>query len=220
MVRFTTCFALALATATFVTGALAGEATPRVNENGLRLVADRDLDTVYVDTGTRVSGYDALFVQTPTVRFKENWARDFNRQQPGTRIYPEDEEKLVSDYTELTERVFRETLEKRGFKLSEQPGEGVLVVRPDIVDLDIVAPDIQRAARVERYSQSAGEMTLALTLADGASGRPLVQVSDHKEDPRWDYMEWRTRPSNVADAKRALRGWANTLGDALEEGRW
>lgn len=200
--------------------AFAAEDIPRVNENGLRLVADRELDQVYIDDTRRLPAFTSVYIEAPSVAFRKNWARNLNRQQPGIMIYPEDEEKLLRDYADLTYRVFSETLQERGFVLSDAPGEGVLVVRPDIVDMDIVAPDIQRAARVDRYSDSAGEMTLSLTLADGVTGLPVVQVSDHKEDPRWGYMEWRTRPSNYSDARRALRSWANTLSDALEDGRW
>ncbi|KAA9132085.1 DUF3313 domain-containing protein [Marinihelvus fidelis] len=200
--------------------ALAGEATPNVNENGLRKVHDRHLDEVYVAPASRLSDYRTVYIEQPAVQFRKNWARDLNRSHRGTVVYPRDEQELIEDYARLTHEVFTEIMEKRGFVIAESRDEGTLVVRPDIVDLDIVAPDIPRAQRVDVYSESAGRMTLALTLEDGATGKPVVQVSDMKEDPRWGYMEWRTRPSNYSDARRALKSWANSLADAIEDGRW
>jgi len=118
---------------------------------------------------------------------------------------------------------FQETVQsaqKAGFTVVDEPGDGVLTLHPNIVELDIVAPDLptSSAGRTFQYSQSAGEMTLDLTIDGG--GETLARVQDRKREFQQGWFEWRTRVSNRADAKRWLRQWGEAVGTGLTGGGW
>ena len=63
----------------------------------------------------------------------------------------------------------------------EDAGEDVLIAKPAIVDLDVIAPDLQTAQRSKTYSESAGEMTLVLELYDSLTHDKIVTVRDRKQ---------------------------------------
>ena len=94
-----------------------------------------------------------------------------------------------------------------------------MTAKPAIVDLDVVAPDIQSAGLTRSYSESAGEMTLNLELFDSLTGDKIAKATDRARD--WDrgYMEWRTRVSNRADAERMMKSWAKAFVALLDEAR-
>ena len=103
--------------------------------------------------------------------------------------------------------------------MADAPGEDVLLVKPAIVDLDIFAPDIQNATRTKTYSESAGEMTLNLELFDSITNDKIAKATDRKRDNMRGYLQWRTKVSNRADARRMISGWAKALRETLDEAR-
>ena len=120
---------------------------------------------------------------------------------------------------ELTQSVFRSVLREGGFTLVEAPGEGVLAVKPDIVDLYVAAPDTGPPGRGRTYVMSAGEMRLQLQLSDSVTGTVLARASDRKRGRDTGRVEWANSTYNRAEAERALRGWAVQLRNALTEVR-
>ena len=69
-------------------------------------------------------------------------------------------ERIKTKVSTLFMEVFTEELEKGGYQLATERAEDVLIVKPAIIDLDVNAPDIRTASRVETYARSAGSMTL------------------------------------------------------------
>jgi len=212
-----TILALALAIAT-VSPVWAKKSLPAVNDEGMELVKDSDLATVYADPGADLSIYNRIWLQDSTVAFKKNWQRDQNRSHR-LKVQNKDMEQIKIDVATLFREVFTEELLDGGYELVEENGDDVLVVKPAIVDLDVIAPDIQRAGREYSYSESAGEMTLNLELFDSATGDKIAKATDRKRDYRRGYMEWRTGVSNRADARRLMKPWAKALRSALDEAK-
>jgi len=62
-------------------------------------------------------------------------------------------------------------------------------------------------------------MTLNLELFDSLTGDKIAKATDRKRD--WDqgYMEWRTKVSNRADAKRMMKAWAKAFTSLLDEAK-
>ena len=89
---------------------------------------------------------------------------------------------------------------------------------PAIIDLYIAAPDTLEAGRTKVYSVSPGEMTLIVELRDAESGAILARAADHK-GRSFGPMQWNTRGTNVAEARRILRAWAVTLREGLDAAR-
>ena len=203
---------------TTISPALAKKSLPAVNDEGMELVKDSDLATVYADPGADLSIYNRIWLQDATVAFKKNWQRDQNRSYR-LKVRTEDMERIQEDVATLFREVFTEELLDGGYELAEEIGDDVLLVKPAIVDLDVTAPDIQHASRTNSYSESAGEMTLNLELFDSLTGDKIAKATDRKRDYRRGYVEWRTSVSNRSDARRMMTSWAKALRSALDEAK-
>ena len=106
--------------------------------------------------------------------------------------------------------------EEGGHQMVTEGGEGVLVLRPAIINLDVTAPDTMDAGMTRTIASSAGAMTLYMELFDGKTGDIIARVVDPRvvDD---QFAEIRNRVTNTADADRVLRRWASTLNSHLAE---
>ena len=191
---------------------------PAVNDEGMELVRNSDLATVYADPGVDLSIYNKVMLLEATVAFKKNWKRDQNRGNP-MRVKDRDMVKIQDEVAELFEEVFTKELVDGGYEMAEEAAEDVLLVKPAIVDLDVAAPDIQSSGFSRNYADSAGEMTLNIELFDSVTNDKIARATDRKRDYSRGRMEWRTSVSNRSDARRMMSGWAKALRSALDEAR-
>ena len=191
---------------------------PAVNDEGMELVRDSKLATVYADPGADLSIYNRVMLLDATVAFKKNWKRDQNRGNP-LRVKDRDMVKIQEEVAAVFREVFTKELLDGGYEMADEAGEDVLLVKPAIVDLDVAAPDIQSSTITRSFSESAGEMTLNLELFDSITNDKIAKATDRKRDNRRGYMEWRTSVSNRSDARRMMTGWAKDLRSALDEAR-
>ena len=209
---------LTLATALLATSGTWAADLPAVDEDGMQLVKDTRNTTVYADPGADLGIYKKVWLQDASVSFKKNWQRDQNRAQP-FKVTDKDVERIKTDVATLFRQVFEEQLREGGYQLVDAAGPDVLLIKPAIVNLDVVAPDTNTPARTQQYSESAGQMTLKLELYDSETNDLIVKASDRKEDFRQGYWEYRTRVNNRAVAKRMMTSWAKALREALDEAR-
>jgi hypothetical protein len=185
----------------------------------METMQDSDLALVYAKPGVDLHRYDRIILEPATVSFRKDWRRSQNRG-PARKVTDKDMSRIVSDLSDLFDDVFTQELTKGGYELASGPGENVLRVRPAIVNLDIVAPDVDSPHRVDQYSGSGGEMTLYLELYDSQTGDLIARALDRKRDPELHhYFEWRSRVSNLAMARRMMRSWASTLRAGLDQAR-
>jgi hypothetical protein len=191
---------------------------PAINDEGMELVKDSELATVYADPGADLSIYKRIWLKDATVAFKKNWQRDQNRSY-SFKVRDSDMEKIQNDVATVFREVFTQELLDGGYVLAEEIGEDVLIVVPAIVDLDVTAPDVQGTTRVRSFSDSAGEMTLNLELFDSVTNDKIAKATDRKRDYRRGYTQWRTSVSNRADGRRMMTSWAKALRSALDEAR-
>jgi len=211
--------ALVLAIAT-ISPAWAKKSLPAVNDEGMELVKDSSLATVYADPGADLSIYNRIWLQDATVAFKKNWQRDQNRSSASRfKVKTKDMERIQADVATLFRDVFTKELLDGGYQLVEEDGDDVLIVKPAIVDLDVTAPDIPQPTRNMSFSESAGEMTLNLELFDSITGDKIVKATDRKRDYYRGYVEWRTSVNNRAVSRRMMESWAKALRSALDEAR-
>lgn len=198
--------------------AIAGEDFPEITEDGLKKLEGTDLSLVYAMPDASLSGYEKVMLADATVAFKKNWQRDQNRSY-AFKVRAQDMERIKEETAQLFREVFTEELTAGGYQLTDQPGEDVLLVRPAIVNLDVNAPDVGTASRTYQYSESAGEMTLYVELYDSVTGSIIAKAMDRQRDRERGYLQWQTRVTNVAAAKRIMKGWAETLRKGLDEAR-
>ncbi len=200
--------------------AWAKKSLPAINDEGMELVKDSNLATVYADPGADLSIYNRIWLEDATVAFKKNWQRDQNRSSANRfKVRTKDMERILTDVATLFQEVFTKELIDGGYELVEEAGDDVLLVKPAIVDLDVTAPDIPQATRNMSFSESAGEMTLNLELYDSITGDKIAKATDRKRDYYRGYVEWRTSVNNRAVARRMMESWAKALRSALDEAR-
>ena len=118
----------------------------------------------------------------------------------------------------VREEVVRQ-LSEGGYTLVDTPGEDVLDVEMSIVDLNVAAPDIQTAGRVETFAVSAGEMTLVAALRDSVSGDVAMRIFDRAQAREYFRPQRITSVDNISEARDAAKGWAKALRKALDLAR-
>ena len=135
------------------------------------------------------------------------------------RVSSRDMERITTTMSTEFREVFSKVLEDGGFPVVDEVGEDVLLIRPAIVDLNPLAPDLHQAGRVETYVDSAGDMTLYIELYDSQTGDLMAKALDKQADRHSGYYTWANRATNKAAADRILKGWTNILLEALNEAK-
>jgi hypothetical protein len=199
-------------------GAFAAE--PGVDDTGqLQLVEQDRHSAVFVQPGVDWTRYDSLLLDDATVAFRKNWLRDQNRSRRSLseRVSTADMERIKAELAELFDEVFVAELSGNDhWHLVDTAGPNVLRIRPQIVDLDVYAPDVSSSNYTRSYTDSSGSMTLKLELYDADTGDLLAATADRRDVPRRGYMQWTTSVSNKGDARRIMQKWAQTLSERLE----
>ena len=195
-------------------------ALPDITEDGLHRVPDSKMAVVFADPEADLSGYGKVQLLDAYVAFKKNWARDHrSRSTSALSVTSRDMENIKNRLSEEFRAVFTGVLENGGYPVVDTAGDDVLLVRPAIVNLDVTAPDVPRAGRVESYTDSAGEMTLYCELYDSVTGDLIAKAIDRRADRHSGFYTWTNAATNKAAADRILKGWAEILLNALNEAR-
>ena len=202
------------------TTTLAKSDPPEVSIEGLQLVEKDRRGEIYADPDVDWSEYSQIQLQEAPVSFRKNWKRDQNRYDP-FKVKDRDVEKIKTDLSELFNEVFTEELSSdNGYTMVDSTGEDVMTIGPQIVDLDVYAPDtFNRAGRSMSYTEKAGRMTLMLEIRDSVSGDLIAKMSHRQDAPRYGWAQWTTSVSNNAEARRMLQKWATALRVRLDEAR-
>ena len=198
---------------------LAESEPPQVSLEGLELVEKDRRGELYADPGIDWSVYDKIQLDKATVAFRKRWQRDQNRYQT-FKVRDSDMEKIKQNLSELFDEVFTEELTTNGgYEIVDDVADNVMRITPRIVDLDVYAPDTPTVGINRSFTETAGRMTLKLEIYDSVTGDLIVTASDRRESPRRGYMQWTTRISNNADARRMLQRWAVGLRERLDKAR-
>ncbi len=209
-----------------VSNELSPEKEAQMSHDGLVRVTDKTrADVVYVRPGVDLSGYTKVMLEEPEVAFRRNWQQNYNFDNRGmNRLTDKDVEKMRRQGQELFMKEFAKGLEKGGWQVVDEPGEDVLLLKPSLTDLYIIAPDPNNNLGVwnQVYAESFGDMTLYLELYDSVTHQILVRAEDEQRDIGQGAGSWRmprNRTTNIADASLVFRDWANTFVRGFEEAR-
>jgi hypothetical protein len=190
--------------------------------DGLVLVPDTRFAQVFMRPGADLSSYTDFGLTPCQVAFRKNWQRDQNQStiNLNSRVTQEDVTRIKDRLSAECDSTFRAALEQAPpYRLVQQfsNGEHVLVLRPAIINLDIVAPDVMSPGRQRTYTMEAGEMTLVLEGVDGTTGEILVRVVDRRRALDTGRLQWTNSVTNQADARRILNRWASQFREGLDE---
>jgi len=226
--------------------AVAQKPVPEVTVEGLQLIKDSNLALVYAEPGIDLRQYSKINLDDAYIAFRKNWQRDQNRHHP-QKVNAKDMARMKAELSSLFREVFSRTLLEGGYKLVTERAEDVLLIKPAIINLDVVAPDtmekvregetgnrsrdwpgppgtgreagLGHANRGNSYSETTGEMTLYLELYDSVTDDLIAKALDRKIDRKTGYFQWQNRITNRAAANRILQVWANVLKEGLDVAR-
>src|SRR5210317_77266 len=209
---------------TLTTGcASTSDKLPPVSEEGLKRVENTRVDALYVDQHADFSEFKRFAIADVDVSFRRNWLRDQNqtRSQSSHRVSQQDANKIRAAVADSFRLIFTEELEKAGYPVvdpaaAENGPNDLLLLHPDILDLDVTAPDIASPGRTRTYTACGCSMTLSLELFDAMSGSLLARITDSRKAPDQRPMRITNSVTNKADADRIMRRWAKMLVDKLE----
>lgn len=197
---------------------LAQENSTEVNIDGLHLIEDTRLARVYLQPGIDMRQFRRIYLGDAYIAFKKDWQKE--RAIPGAEsINADDMAKMRIELSSLFRDVFSRTLEEGGYELVTEPAEDVLLIKPAIINLGIIAADDPSAGNIHSYAETAGEMTLYLELYDSLTDDLIGKAFDRQIDRQTGYFQWQNRLNNRAAANRILEAWANVLKEGLDEAR-
>lgn len=210
-------FIVSLLLATAATFAVAKADLPAVSHDGLHLMPDTKLRAVYMKPGADLSQYDKVKLLDAYVAFRKHWKREHNEDEPfDMRVSDKDMKKISDRVQKEFAKEFTKVLStKGGHQVVTEGGEGVLILRPAIMNLDITAPDIMTAGMSQTFVASAGSMTLYLELYDGKTNAIIARIIDPEAADDVGIAQVANRVTNTADFDRVLRRWAELLNKHL-----
>jgi hypothetical protein len=200
--------------------ASAADEMPETTPEGLVLIENTKLNTVYVRPGATLDHYTKVVLFDVEVAFRKDWDRDYNRTVlPGTtRVRPKDMERIKAGLAEEFKTVFTEELQdKRGYEVVETADYDVLVVKAAIINLDVTAPQLRGTSNDRNVITSAGQMTLWMELHDSVTGELIARVIDPAVDNRNGLAFRASTSGNKSAARKILSEWASILGENMGE---
>jgi hypothetical protein len=186
-------------------------ATQQVTHDGLQLVPHSSMERAWVKPGEDFSQYTHVGLLHCFVAFKKDWRMN----HPDVGNY--DIERIKKTLSEEFNKVFVQELDKGGYPIATTPAENVLLVRPAIIDLEITAPDTMDDVSSMTFTASAGSMALYVEFYDSVSNEILARAVDRRQANHIGDIEETTYGSNMYDARRLLKHWADLLVEKLDE---
>jgi len=214
--RITAAMALLLSSLLVVVAPVAlaqekGGAEPERTFDNLVVVEDAAVYMAYIDPDADFSVFKRVAILEPYVAFRSNWQVDQNRNRH-RNIRSRDMESIKADVATQFERVFTERLEAAGYEVVDVASEDVLLLRPAIIDLDIIAPDTRTASRSRTFTVSSSAATLYIQLFDSLSDDIIGRAADRRSvRSSSGQISWNNSVTNNADARRMFGHWADTL---------
>ena len=194
---------------------------PATTPDGLELVRSDKHSAVYIKPDAQLNTYAKFGVVPCQVAFRKNWQRDYNsaHRSASQQVKQRDIDRIKGELGEECTRFFTDALsEEPAYDLVTewQEGEEVLLIFPNIVNLDITSPDLNSPNMSRSYSASAGSMTMYLELIDAETSDVLVRAYDSKADPE-TFVNYANKITNRQAADRLLKGWATRLRAAMDD---
>jgi hypothetical protein len=188
-----------------------GKSATKVTHDGLHLVPHSSMESAWVKPGEDFSQYSRVGLLDCFVAFKKHWQLN----HPSMRTH--DMNRIKKELAEEFRKIFTDELQKNGYPIATGSGHDVLLVRPAIIDLDIVAPDTMTDMSSISFTASAGSMALYVELYDSVSNEILARAIDRREARHIGDVEETSFGTNADDARRLLKHWADLLIEKLDE---
>ena len=185
------------------------------NGEGLVEVRVRGLQQYLVQPDADLARYRSVMLDPVEVSFDRRW----EPRPAGRDLTVEEKTKLRADVARVVQKEVISELTQGGYQIVSEPGDDVLRVRAEIRNLYLNAPDVQRSARSQTFTRSAGALTLVAELRDSASGALIARALDRYEDPEDAWFQLTTSIDNNEAVRQAAESWARGLRSQLDKAR-
>lgn len=186
-----------------------------VSPEGLVKVSNTIMDEVYVYPELDLSRYDKLMIEGLGIEFrhvKDKGRFMLGRGESEFYINAEQREKFRQGVREV---MSAELKGMKHFTLTDQAGEGVLLMRIGLADVVSRVPP-ESIGRVEIYLSELGSAMLVIELRDARSHELLARIVDRRDiEPG---MAIESNPvTNYFEVKREMRQWGSIVTNGLDE---
>lgn len=206
---------IAMLATVVLTGCASTQRGPSEWDGLVRMPGTR-LNAVFVKPDAEIPAYRNIWLKPAQVSFARNFDPNRGGRSSLNRLDAGDLAAIQTGVAGMLDEIFREELTTGGYQFVNEAGPDTLIVIPAIVDLFITAPDTMTAGRSRTYSANSGRMTLVLELRDSMTGEILARVVDTRSGRGTGMMTVTNRVTNTADARRAIRVWAQALRSGLD----
>jgi hypothetical protein len=207
---------------------LSGCATPgarpeETSYDGLVRVLDTDLEFAWVKPDMPLTAFDQVMLAPVELQFRAvRPLTGTGSAQRSTRTEFPISEAGRAKLAEIANEKFREQLAgNRHYKLTDQPGATVLIVKPTLLDIISNVPP-EPAGRDDIFIDTVGAATLAVEIVDSVSGETLARGADRrKAEPAGSLGTFGALRSNEVttwqEVRRLADRWARLLDRRIEQ---
>jgi len=186
--------------------------------DGLYPFEHTTVDQAWARADLDLSGYTRIKLEGAGIQYRTSSAAARSKLAAAQRsessfpIDAKNRERLRQTFADA----FLKELEKsKHFKLTEEIGPDVLILRAGLLDVVSKVPP-ERSQRVDIYLESAGEATLMLELLDAESNTVLLRATDRRSAERQSMPFASNSVSNWAEVKRMAQYWARLMREGLD----
>jgi len=203
----------------FVPSAAAQSQDSAWTRDGLEPITVKGVDAAFARPGASLAQYDKVLLRPVEVAFHKDWARNMSTGSR-FRVSPTDMQRIRTRLAARLQDAVKSELAAGGYKLVDAPGEDVLDVQMDIVNLYVPAPSVEKGMnQPDVYAVSAGQASLIVQLNDSVTGDALARAVQHYAAAERVHMTRIDDYENDVEAGKACAAWARSLREALDRSR-
>lgn len=190
-------------------GCAANRPPEETTDDGLVRVPSRSIGGVYRDPESTFTQYRRVMLEPPVIGLKKGWRDEHPYVTQG------DLAQILTEAMQLFREEFAREFVRRGtYTFADEPAPDVVLVVPNIEDLDIPAPD----AGTREYSSGPISMKITGDLRDASTNKLVGRVVLIQPAERYTYKPARTTNpvTNAHDQRMVYAKWTRLVREALD----
>ena len=185
--------------------------------DGLVRVDNTSMDKVWVRPDIDLNSYSKVIPVIAEIQYAS--ARSVSRSmamRTNQENFPMSDEEKQRFESAVREVFTAEFAKSQKFQVVDQPGDDVLMVRLELLDVRSTVPP-EGMGPGQTYVRSVGDAGLVVELYDSQSKQILARAADRREfDYPGDRVQMTSRGMNESQVKRGLEAWARLMVTGLD----
>ena len=204
-----------LATAFLATASAVAADLP-TSWDGLVEVKSKKMEFVYLLPNADFRPYSKIQYDPVEIATRKDWLQNYNDSAAGfdKRLSDGDVRAAIAEASGKFDKYFSDGFAKAGYTIVNAPGQDVLRVSVNVLNVEVSAPDTNSTGTT--FTADAGQAALVVEVRDSLTNQLLGRAIDRQlagdEGPMM-----RTSASNWADFEDMFKTWAKVSVDGLSE---